>query len=221
MLTERYRSDYLGEFIILESRWSAGKKTQTREWVANPIENHHISGRACCILDSIDHVSFDYTKLQHHRGGLLGSKKLQTYGTGKISQQMRLDFTIETRADALAEILARGYQVNNIVYTTARNIIINPGEFYLIPYTPRFSEWAMLPYLAAFDGHKEIFLLGYHKELPFSTTACLQNLQKVFSTYSGIKFYIVGNKNTEHKELLDIPNVSKMDYREFVTYCDI
>jgi hypothetical protein len=221
MITERYRSDYLGEFIILESRWSGGKKTQSREWVENPIENHHISGRACCIADSIDQHKFDHTRLQRHRGGLLGSKKLQTYGTGQISQQMRLDFAVETNPDALKEILSRGYQQENIVYTTARNVIFHPGEFYLIPFTPRLSNWAMLPYLAAFDGHKEVFLIGYHKEAELPNSATIHEIHSVISTYSSVKFYMVGESHCHHQTLLDNANVVPMDYRDFISYCDV
>ena len=39
----RYRSDYPGEFVILETKWSGGKKSEQREWIPNPIENHHLS----------------------------------------------------------------------------------------------------------------------------------------------------------------------------------
>ena len=74
----RYRTDYAGEFVITETRWAGGRKNETREWIVNPIENHHISGRAACIGTDIDHWRFDYTRLARHRGGLLGSKKLQT-----------------------------------------------------------------------------------------------------------------------------------------------
>jgi hypothetical protein len=119
----RYRTDYAGEFVILETRWGAGKKEETREWIPNPIENHHLSGRAACIGSDLDRWQFDYTRLQRHRGGLLGSKKLQTYGTGSIAQQMRLDFAVETNTNNLNKILATGYQQDNIVYTTARNCI--------------------------------------------------------------------------------------------------
>ena len=76
----RFRVDYAGEFVITGSTWGSGKKTETREWIANPIENQHISGRAACIGSAFDQGTFDYTRLQRHRGGLLGSKKLQTYG---------------------------------------------------------------------------------------------------------------------------------------------
>lgn len=221
MTVARFRTDYDGEFVITQTVWSAGKKQQKREWIPNTIENHHISGRACCILSSIGKSRFDYTILQRHRGGLLGSKKMQTYGTGEISQEMRLDFAIETNDGELNNIIERDYQKNNIVYTTARNLIAHPGHFYLIPFTPKFSSWAMLPYLAAFDGHREIFLVGYHNELQAPTLSCVKNLANVISAYSGVKFYIVGDKNTEHKELLNFSNVTKLDYREFITYCDI
>ena len=45
----RYRQDYAGEFVILETRWTKGKKVERREWIENPIQNQHISGRAVCI----------------------------------------------------------------------------------------------------------------------------------------------------------------------------
>jgi len=162
----RYRSDYAGEFVILETRWTGGKKTENREWIANPIENHHISGRAACIGSDLDAWQFDHRRLQRHRGGLLGSKKLQTYGTGAISQQMRLDFTVATSQSDLDQIMAQQYQDQNIVYTSPRYCILNPGEFYLIPYKPRIIDMATIIYLAAFDGHKVIFLVGYNDQIP-------------------------------------------------------
>ena len=107
MITERYRKDYTGEFIILNTAWAGGKKRTQREWMPNPIENHHISGRAACIGSSVDKLEFDFTILQRHKGGLLGSKKLQTYGVGEIAKQMRLDFAVG-RAGVLVARSPRG-----------------------------------------------------------------------------------------------------------------
>ena len=126
MIREQYRSDYEGEFVITESRWSGGKKSQNREWVENPIENQHISGRAACIASDVDKERFDYTRLQRHKGGLLGSKKLQTYGLGSITKEMRLDFAVETNKEILSDILERTYSTDNIVYSTTRNCLMNP-----------------------------------------------------------------------------------------------
>jgi hypothetical protein len=216
-----YRSDYAGEFVVTETRWSGGKKTQTREFVLNPIENHHISGRAVCIGSDFDVGQFDYTRLQRHRGGLLGSKKLQTYGTGDIANTMRLDFAVETRALQLANLKESGYTEKNIVYTTARQCIAMPGEFYLIPLAPRLLDIATLPYLAAFDGHQEIFLLGYNQETPVENTTWEQQIKNVMDTYSGVRFYFVGESTNMYDAWLDCANANSMTYRDFIGYCDV
>lgn len=221
MIPERYRADYLGEFVILETKWSGGKKSQTREWVANPIENHHISGRAACIGSAVDRASFDYTHLQRHRGGLLGSKKLQTYGVGPISADMRCDFIVETNNNNLNQIIETKYQENNIVYTTPRLCILHPGEFYLIPYIQKMVDMAQLLYLAAFDGHKEVFMLGYTVDTPSGNSSWISDIKSVISSYAGVKFYIISDVNNIPEPWLSLPNVTKLKYREFITYCDV
>jgi len=217
----RYRTDYAGEFVILETRWGAGKKEETREWIPNPIENHHLSGRAACIGSDFDRWQFDYTRLQRHRGGLLGSKKLQTYGTGPIAQQMRLDFAVETNINNLNKILETGYQQDNIVYTTARNCIANPGEFYLIPHKPRLIDMTTAVYLAAFDGHQEVFLLGYTDETNGDSLNWEAQLADVFLAYPGVKFYLVGENTRMPDVWVDCFNTQVMTYLEFISYCDV
>ena len=217
----RYRADYDGEFVIHETKWSGGKKNETREWVANPIVNQHISGRAVCIGSGIDQYLFDYTKLQRHRGGLLSSKKLQTYGTGKISTQMRLDFAVETDKQQLQDILDSKYQIDNVVYTSPRNCITHPGEFYLIPIRPNITDQATLIYLAAFDGHKEIFLLGYHKETPAGRLDWINEITKIFSAYNGVQFYLVGESTIMPDAWANMANVRIQSYREWGSYCDV
>jgi hypothetical protein len=217
----RYRADYAGEFVILESKWAGGKKSETREWIPNPIDNHHLSGRAACIGSDLDRSRFDYTRLQRHRGGLLGSKKLQTYGPGAIALEMRLDFAVETHAEGLSKILESGYQVNNVVYTTPRNCIAYPGEFYLIPYKPRLIDIVTAIYLAAFDGHQEVFLLGYTDETNGNALNWMSQLTQVFSAYPGVKFYLIGESTRMPDEWVDCANVQPMTYLDFITYCDV
>jgi hypothetical protein len=217
----RHRTDYAGEFVILETKWSGGKKSETREWIDNPIENHHLSGRAACIGSTLDQTHFDYTRLQRHRGGLLGSKKLQTYGTGDIAQQMRLDFAVETNADNLIKILETDYQVNNIVYTSPRYCIMHPGEFYLIPLRPKIVDLATVVYLAAFDGHKEIFMLGYTDETAGGHNEWMQQIANIFTAYTGIKFYLIGEPTRMPDSWVSCSNVQPMSYRDFIGYCDV
>jgi len=217
----RFRRDYPGEFVIVESKWSGGKKIEKREWIANPIENQHISGRAACIGNNIDQYKFDYTRLQRHRGGLLSSKKLQTYGVGEIAQQMRLDFTVETTPQKLDALIETNYQENNVVYTTPRNCIAHPGEFYLIPQTPNLIDIALLLYLAAFDGHSEIFLLGYHKETPIQSQSWINQVHSVMVAYPGVLFYMVGEPTIMPDMWMEVPNGRNLTYREFISHCDV
>jgi hypothetical protein len=217
----QYRTDYAGEFVILETRWSGGKKQQTREWIDNPILNHHISGRAACIGSNIDHAKFDYTRLQRHRGGLLGSKKLQTYGIGSITQQMRLDFAVESDAMQLQEMIVNQYSQDNIVYTSAKNCIQNPGNFYLIPFNPRLLDLVTIVYLAAFDHHKEIFLLGYNCDLSVAKPDWHLQITTVMQAYPATKFWFVGESTNMYNSWLDCGNAESMNYRTFISYCDI
>jgi len=217
----RYRTDYAGEFVVLETRWSGNKKQQSREFVANPIENHHISGRAACIGSITDQSRFDFRILQKHRGGLLGSKKLQNYGTGQIAQEMRVDFAVETQVDKLQQIIDNKYCDNNIVYTSARNCINNPGNFYLIPYNPKFLDLVTAIYLAAFDGHKEIFLLGYNCDTPVDRNDWYLQIQTILNAYTGTKFYFVGESTNMYSEWVECANSETMTYRQFISYCDV
>ena len=217
----KYRSDYVGEFVILETRWSGGKKQQTREWIANPIENRHISGRAACIGTTLDTHKFDFTLLQRHRGGLLGSKKLQTYGTGLIASQMRLDFAVETVPEKLQGMIENKYSEDNVVYTSARNCIQNPGNFYLIPYNPHLLDISTVVYLAAFDNHKEIFLLGYNRDVQVGKTDWHLQLHSVMQAYSATKFWFVGESTNMHESWFEFANAEPMTYRKFISYCDV
>ena len=216
-----YRQDYPGEFVITNTIWSGGRKEQQREWIPNPIENQHISGRAVCIGGPNDRALFDYTRLQRHRGGLLGSKKVQTYGIGAVAHDMRLDFAVETQAKALTWFIENRYCENNVVYTTARNCIANPGEFYLIPKNPGLLDLVTAVYLAAFDGHSEIFLLGYNRDNNTQTDRWITQLRDVVQAYSGVQFSLVGEPTNNHDLLLGCANMRVMSYRDWIGYADV
>ena len=217
----RYRSDYPGEFVILESKWSGGKKSETREWIANPIENQHISGRAACIGSEFDLYKFNYLRLEKHRGGLLSSKKLQTYGVGSVALQMRLDFTATTDVAILKQLAESKYSETNVVYTTPRNCIATPGEFYLIPQTPRLLDIATILYLAAFDGHAEIYMLGYNKETNVGNPHWIGQVREVMDAYRGTTFYLVGEKTNMPDAWMEADNTKTYNYQEFISYCDV
>lgn len=221
MITERYRKDYTGEFIITSTAWSGSKKRTRREWIPNPIENHHISGRAVCIASNTEIGEFDFTKLQRHKGGLLGSKKLQTYGVGSIAKLMRLDFAVEKDNAILNDILNNHYYKDNVIYTTPRNCLAHPGVFYNIPYNPPLVKEVLLAYLAAFDGHNEIFLLGYSDDAGIGQNNWDEQMNRVISAYPSTKFFHVGYESQTPDLWKNNSNFKQLSHREFIFYCDV
>jgi hypothetical protein len=222
MLQERYRKDYLGEFVVTKSTWNK-EKTQEREWINNPIENQHISGRAAIVGCGPSRESFDIKSLERHRGGLLGKKRLQTYAAEGTWHELKSNFYVTSNKEEIAEILKSDYSEDNITYSSARRCIDNPGKFYLIPYGTLLADIAIATWLAAFDGHTEIFLLGVDGvDLTGKLDSrSINDLLQVMRTYKGVRFYAVTDGASPPAEWRNCNNFSIMTYRTWFNYCDI
>jgi hypothetical protein len=59
------------------------------------------------------------------------------------------------------EIAATTYCDENIVYNNAHAVLDHPRKFYLTPQNTHLDAGATAAYLAAFDGHKKVYLLGF------------------------------------------------------------
>lgn len=220
MLQQRYRQDYDGEFVIVDTVIANGQKQQTREWIPNPIENQHISGRAAVIGSDWDREFFNFPRLQRHRGGIRGSKRLQTYGTGDIWTHMRFDFYAGTSQKQLTAMTKVQYHESTVVYAGANDCLRRPGSFYVIPHAPVLCDLALPAYLAAFDGHHEVFLLGYHRELA-ADQPWIRDLDTVISTYDATNFVWVGRIHGVPDNLKYRTNLRQMEYRAWISYCDV
>lgn len=221
-MQERYRKDYDGEFVILNTTFKNGKKTQDREWVENPIENQYISARAAIIGNGFSREKFDIKKIENHKGGLLGKKSLQIYGSAGCWNELRCDFYVEHDANQLEQIIETGYVERSTVYTDVYNCITYPGEFYLIPYNVKLYPTATAIYIAAFDGHTEIFLIGadatdasYIFRQNEANSTC-----RVINTYKSTTFYFVSDYAVPDC-FKSLPNTKIITYREFISYCDV
>ena len=221
MIEARYRRDYDGEFVITETRIADGRTKQTREWIPNAIENHHISGRAAVIGSRIDQERFKHQRLQRHRGGLLGKKRLQTYGTSDLWQDMAFDFFVTTDRGQAQAMANTGYDTRSTIYTNANICIENPGRFYLVPFIQPIDNLALAVYLAAFDGHQEIFMLGYNIDTRGGTAAWIADVAEVMSAYAATQFVLVGTESNMPAVWRQCVNVSVMTHRKFISYCDI
>jgi len=229
-MPQRYRTEYDGEFVIIEHKISNGKKIQEREWIDNPIENQHISGRAAVIGNGISRYNTNFngklnlkTKIEQHAGWHLGRKRLQSYGSQGCWQEMQCDFYVEFDKQKLSELKEAKYQQKVSVYSHARNCIDDPGEYYLVPYGVRGKSIAVATWLACFDGHTEIFLLGadamFDDDTPDQKT--VNGLDAVFKDYPTVKFYYVSDGCAAHDQWRNNNNFQQMSYAEFISYCDI
>jgi hypothetical protein len=221
VIPTRYRQDYTGEFVVTRTRMANGRGHQSREWIPNAVQNQHISGRAAVIGSAVDRERFDYTRLQRHCGGLLAKKKLQTYASGQIWSEMPTDFFVTINRNTSKKIHDTQYYENSIVYTSPNICVTYPGDFFLVPMSPQLSEIALAVYLAAFDQHEEIFLLGYNNETPVEDSGWISHVNSVFESYTSTRFVLVGTSVNMPDVWRGNRNVDTMKYREFVTYCDI
>ena len=223
MIHPRFRTDYEGEFVILGTTFRSGKKIQQREYIANPIVNQHISGCAVIIGAGASARTDVIRLMPRHRGGLLGKKRLQTYGADAVWRVMRLDFCVENDATELRDMISEKYTENTVVYTRVKNCLAMPGEFFIIPYGVRLYPIAQATYLAAFDGHKEIFLVGVDgmnaNQAP--DLQCISDLNQVFAAYPGTQFRLITDGARPHDMWLHNRNVETWDYQKFISYCDV
>ena len=220
MIHERYRRDYDGEFVLVDHDQSQGEIRQKREWIDNPVINQHLSGRAAVIGSRVKYGGLRWNRLERHRGGLLGKKRLQTYGSGDLWRDMRFDFFVEKSEQELADIVAHGYDHTSTVYTSMKNCLSYPGHFYPVPFQPVLDYLAQALYLAAFDGHQEIFMWGYHRDTPAGTAGWIRDVAEVMAVYSPVKFWLLGN-HTFPAEWRQQANVEIMTIERFITYCDV
>lgn len=221
MITARYRRDYDGEFVITNTRLVDGVKQETREWIPNTVINSHISGRAAIIGSRFDQAKFRHQRLERHRGGLLGRKRLQTYAWGDLWNDMRLDFYASTDRQQLSGILQAKYDLATTIFTSASCVMEWPGHFYPVPFSPYLSDPALALYLASFDQHEEVFLLGYNQEVVWPDKNVLSDLSRVMAAYRGTQYISVAPPSSQPNEWLDLPNFRTMPLRQFISYCDI
>jgi len=229
-MSERYRTDYDGEFVIISNTIKDGKKHQEREWIDNPIENQHISGRAVVIGHGPSryhtklHGKFNLKNhIERHAGGHLARNRLQSYGTEGCWTELQCDFYVEFDAEKLKEIQQAKYSDRVSVYSHARNCINNPGEFYLVPYGQRGRSVAVAAWIACFDGHKEVFLLGVDGSNSEGTPdqTAIDHVNRVITTYPGVQFVYVSDGAEAPSDWRNNVNFTRWTYGKFVSLCDI
>jgi hypothetical protein len=244
-INKMLRTEYAGEEIITQavyenSVWSYNKEETSTSFAFVPK-----SESAVVLGNGISRSMIDINLLKKERG-FHGSKTLRIYGCNALYRDFDPDFLIVTR-DSIAEEIATknlksgDYCKNNIVYASVKNILDYPGNFHVIPQNPGWNSGAIAAYLACFDGHRKVYLIGHDI---IDTPGADYNLYTgsngyndkstigafyetcmliVFKTYSDTDFVFVnktgkGNFPESWKACL---NVRRLGLRDFVLEADI
>ena len=210
-LEKLYRKNYTGETVVKTLVWENSQWHSTDEFAPSNVVNNQISNRAVVIGNGPSRLELYpqgnlLNMLATHRGGLLAAGALQTYGCNALYRDFTPDFLVASN-DMANELAASGYCDNNIVYGSSDAVIGHPGKFYLVPQNPGWNAGAIATYLACFDGHKQVYLIGHD---------CHSNEQFVnYNVYAGTDNYTEFNApNTEQYFILAMLEVMK-------TYSDV
>lgn len=241
-LNKFHRNSYYGENIVVERNYTNGVWQDTTELVPNAIINSQISNQAVILGNGPSRLDFDLRFIKNHRGGLLGARALQSYGCNALYRDFTPNFLVAIGNGIVNELAATDYVKDNIVYTNSIHMLEHPGKFYLIPFDPYADAGTTAAYIAAFDGHKKIYLLGFDgQDSPgynynvYAGTANYDpvqhnavykwhnNFRQLAQVYNDVDFAFV-YKTTMHQlptELRDLTNVRMINHRTFVLEADL
>jgi len=241
-VAKSYRKDYTGEDIIVERKKEGTHWYETVETVPNAVTNNQISNRAVVIGNSPTRLEFNIQNLKKF-SGLLGADTLQTYGCNAVYRDFTPDFLVAHGNDIVKELAESEYIKDNIVYTNAIHLLEYPNKFYLIPYNPYADAGTTAAYIAAFDGHKRIYLLGFDEQdsenynfnvyagtngydaadAEISSDKWVTNRIELFNLYDDVDFIWVTPRGRStvpesHKYCLNFRQIS---HRDFVLETDL
>ena len=240
-LKQIYRSSYAGENVVTSLTYKDGTWNPVTEHVPNQVFNSHVSTQAIAIGNGESRQGFDLVHIANHKGGPFGADRLQSYGCNALYRDFTPDFLIAVGNTIVDEIAESGYCENHIVYANGKHVINNPGKFYLVPQNVSYDAGALAVYMACFDGHQKIFLLGYDG---YDGSQLTNNIYKntngyaveeqnesfwnlsllsVIRTYHDVEFVSVMPSRdwylaNEFKSLL---NFRQIDFRDFVLEADV
>lgn len=242
-IKQLYRHQYTGENVVVNLAHEGGQWNSEVEWIPNAVFTSKTTTQAVVIGNGVSRLGFDLNLLTNHKGGLLGRNKLQTYGCNALYRDFKSDFLVAVGNKIVAEIAElSSYTTNNIVYTNATHMLDYPKQFYLVPQDPTWNAGAIAAYLACFDGHKKVFLLGHDGfDSPGSNNVYLdtngypssEDIQseafwvatmfKVMTTYPEVQFIRVMPTPNHYVPDMWKPcaNFSQIDFRGFSLMADI
>lgn len=233
-----FRANYAGEEITSEMTYSGGHWEYKREFVPNQVTINKYTTQAVVIGNGDSREKFPTNLLGLHRGGPLGRDTVQTYGCNALYRDFSPTFLVASGRGIAEEISQTDYANDHIVYTSSQNLLEYPGKFYLIPQDPSWNTGTIATYMACFDGHQRVFLLGFDNSVGenlnnnmyagtnayasdthnYNDVYWIKSMQYVMSMYNEVEFIrVMPNQYWKvPNEWAALPNFQQVDYQRFV-----
>jgi|13_taG_2_1085334.scaffolds.fasta_scaffold50923_2 hypothetical protein len=235
-----YTKDYDGEIVVTSSSWRDAHKEENRVWTPKSIINEPDNPTAHIIGNGPSRKNFDLKLLNGQTGGEEGIRSVgQSYGCNLLYKDFAPTFLFVFDKTMIAEIADTDYGEDNIVYSSAKNILKHPGNFHLYPHHYNAMVGNLACHLACADGHKRLFLLGfdwyvdgteniYHDTHQRYATILEQNiesannkltstLERLVAMYSEVQFYRVADTSAGAfpDEFNWYSNWKQIEYRQY------
>ena len=240
---KKYRRGYVSEHVVVEKKMEGGRWYTTTENVPNKLTNRQISNTAIVIGNGINRLGFNLPQF-NKPSGLLGAKTVQTYGSNALYRDYQPDFLIAVGNNGIVdEIATNGYTNEHIVYSSAIHLLEFPGKFYLIPHDIYADAGTTAAYIAAFDEHKRIYLIGFDGQEPgvwnnnvyagtlgydpvnfdVNSDEWIANRKQLFDVYDDVDWiWVTPEGNNLIPELLKpCLNFRQIGFRQMVLECDL
>ena len=236
-----YRRDYQGEFVNYLTNRVRGKVIEHRDWVPNTITERH-TGNAFVFGNGPSRLGLNWNLFKLHRGGLMGNLSAVTYGCNALYRDYDPHVLVVRHPIIADEIARSGYADNNICITSAKNAMKHPDKFHLVPFDPGLTAGATALYVAAFDDHRKIYMLGFDgcdgpgNNIIYASTPgypartqdvnsqqWIDDAVKVFNTYDQTEFiHVMPHEEYPMPEAWKYcANVRSLSMRRFVSEVDL
>jgi hypothetical protein len=193
-----HRATYTGENVISEMTYSDGGWNKTIIQTGDALGSLVLRGSAAVLGNGSSRNELN----PHLLNVLKNHSDLTVYGCNAIMRDAIPDFVC-ANDEMLAEFIENGYCDQTVIYGTAKMCEQYPDKFYYVPQNPNWNMGAIAAYLACFDGHKTVYLIGHDLHT--------QEIGFQMNVYSGTRGYPnTHSLTTEHyfehamKQVMDI-----------------
>lgn len=240
-----YRSTYTGEDIVVNRTLKDGKWTHesTTLRAATTGNQYSSNSKALVIGNGESRARFDLNEVKHHKNGAISAGALQTYGCNALHRDYAPHFLVVTNDEIIDEVIGSDYTTTNIVYANLNNVSKFYTQLYRIPQDPCWDAGAMAAYMACFDGHSTVFLIGFdgidsqdhsynmyqgtsgYPELEngYSEEFWVRTMGRVFAAYPEVDFVRVMPTSSYRipAEWKWASNFRQIDFNQFVNEVDL